>query len=251
MTVLRRQGDELVDLEKYRRVARALAQSQQMNAVLEERVRQKQDELERNFEALQRLSREAAVSEDRQRIMTDMHDGIGAHLIAALSLAESDEASMNDIAAVLRECIDDLRLAIDSLEPTENELLPALGNFRYRIEKRIRAVGVELEWMVDDLPMLPYLSPRNLLQVLRILQEAFANVLKHACATRIRFETGLAREPRRVLIRVSDNGKGFAAAAVNGRGLGNMARRAGSIGGEVRVSSSSEGTVVELFLPVT
>ena len=54
-----------------------------MNAELEERVRQKQRELERNFEKLQRLSREAAVAEERQRIMSDMHDGIGAQLISA------------------------------------------------------------------------------------------------------------------------------------------------------------------------
>jgi len=238
-----------MDLEKYRRIARALAQSQQMNAALEERVRQKQSELERNFEAIQRLMREAAVAEERQRIMTDMHDGIGAHLIAALSLAEGGESSMDDIATVLHECIDDLRLAIDSLEPTENELLPALGNFRYRVEKRLRAVGVELEWRVSDLPALPCLSPHNLLQILRILQEAFANVLKHAQATRIRLETGLVREPRQVLIRVSDNGKGFPTSAAKGRGLGNMARRAGSIGGELRVLSSLDGTVVELLLP--
>ena len=81
-----------MNLEKYRRVARALAETQRMNAELEARVQQKQRELEQNFEKLERLSRAAAVAEERQRIMTDMHDGIGAQLISALSLAESDEA---------------------------------------------------------------------------------------------------------------------------------------------------------------
>jgi signal transduction histidine kinase len=239
-----------VDLEKYRRVARALAESQRMNAELEERVRQKQRELERNFEKLQQLSREAAVAEERQRIMTDMHDGIGAQLIAALSLAESDGAAPRDIAAVLRECIDDLRLTIDSLDSTDNELLPALGNFRYRLERRLRGVGIELVWQVSDLPQLSYLSPRNLLHILRILQEAFANVLKHARATRVIVETGLAPGQRQAFIRVTDNGRGFAASGLDGRGLGNMARRAASFGGELRVSPGDEGTTVELLLPV-
>lgn len=239
-----------MDIEKYRRVARALAESQRVNAELEVRVEQKQRELENNFEKLERLSREAAVAEERQRIMTDMHDGIGAQLISALSLAESDDASQREIAVVLRECIDDLRLAIDSLESNENELLPALGNFRYRIDKRLRIVGIELDWKVDDLPKLSYLSPRNLLHILRILQEAFANVLKHARASRVRLETGLVPDRRNVFIRVTDNGAGFAASEIAGHGLGNMARRATSVGGQLSVTSSSNGTMVELILPI-
>jgi signal transduction histidine kinase len=239
-----------VDVEKYRRVARALAETQRMNAELEERVRQKQRELERNFEQLERLSREAAVVEERQRIMTDMHDGIGARLISALSLAESDDAPPREIAEVLRECIDDLRLAIDSLESAENELLPALGNFRYRIDGRLRTVGIELGWKVIDLPELSYLSPRNLLHILRILQEAFANVLKHARASRVQLETGFVPGTRQVFIRVTDNGRGFAASAIEGRGLGNMVRRAETVGGRLCVSSTHHGTTVELLLPI-
>lgn len=239
-----------MDLEKYRRVAKALAESQRMNVELEERVRLKQRELERNFQKLQALSREAAVAEERQRIMTDMHDGIGAQLIAALSLAETDGASPREIAAVLRECIDDLRLAIDSLDSSDNELLPVLGNFRYRLEKRLHAMGIELIWQVSDLPELSYLSPRNLLHILRILQEAFANVLKHAQATRVVLETGLSPNQRQAFIRVTDNGKGFAPPQAAGRGLGNMARRAASLGAELSVSPSQQGTTVELLLPI-
>jgi signal transduction histidine kinase len=239
-----------VDLEKYRRVAGALAQLQRTNAELEERVRQKQRELERNFDELQRLSRGAAVAEERQRIMTDMHDGIGAQLISALSLAESGDAPRGEIAKILRECIDDLRLTIDSLACADNELLPALGNFRYRIDGRLKTVGIELDWKVDELPQLSYLSPRNVLHVLRILQEAFANVLKHAHASSVRLETGVSPGQQRVFIRVSDNGKGFMSTQVQGRGLGNMARRAASLGGELSVSSTHEGTTVQLFLPI-
>jgi signal transduction histidine kinase len=239
-----------VDLEKYRRVARALAETQRMNAELEERVQQKQKQLERNFEQLERLSREAAVVEERQRIMTDMHDGIGAQLISALSMVESGQAPPAEIAAALRECIDDLRLTIDSLESTENELLPALGNFRYRIDARLRAVGIALDWEVSDLPDLSYLSPRNLLHILRILQEAIANVLKHAQATHVRVEVGSLAERRRIFIRLTDNGRGHAASAGEGRGLGNMRRRASELGGHLSVSSTQEGTVVELLLPI-
>jgi signal transduction histidine kinase len=45
------------------------------------------------------------------------------------------------------------------------------------------------------------------LHILRILQEAFTNVLKHAQADRVAVETGLEPDARRVYIRVSDNGR--------------------------------------------
>jgi signal transduction histidine kinase len=239
-----------MDLEKYRRITRALAESKRLNAELEERVRQKQVELQRQFDAMQRLSHEAAVAEERQRIMADMHDGIGAQLISTLSLVEYGEASKDQVVAALRECIDDLRLAIDSLEPTDEDLLPVLGNLRYRLEGRLRHQGIALDWQVNDVPRLACLTPRNVLHVLRILQEAFTNVLKHAGASRICVQTELQGD--RVAIRISDNGRGFlpAESATQGRGLGNMRTRARLIGAELQVVPSTAGTMLALLLPV-
>jgi signal transduction histidine kinase len=232
------------------RLGHALVESERLNAELDQRVRDKQAELEANFERLRQLTRDAAVVEERQRIMSDMHDGIGAQLISALSLAEQGDASSREVAAALRECIDDLRLTIDSLEPTDNDLLPALGNFRYRLEGRLKALGVQLDWQAHELPPLANLTPRTVLHVLRILQEAFTNVLKHARASRIRVETGTLPERRQAFIRVSDDGEGFANGKRPGRGLGNMQRRAAAAGGELSVTPTGQGTTVELRLAV-
>ena len=150
-----------------------------------------------------------------------MHDGIGAQLISTLSVVEHGSASREQIAGALRDCIDDLRLAVDSLEPTDAELLPLLGNLRYRLEARLRASGIALDWQVSDVPKLACLTPQNVLHILRILQEAFANVLKHAHARRIRVATAV--DAGRVSISVSDDGKGFdGSASARGYGLTNM-----------------------------
>jgi signal transduction histidine kinase len=238
-----------MDLAKYRRVSQALAESQRLNALLEQRVSEKQRELERQFVVMQRLSREAAVAEERRRLMADMHDGIGSTLISALSLVEGGEASQGQVAAALRECVDDLRLAIDSLEPTDGDLLPVLGNLRYRLEPRLKAGGITLDWRVDDLPRLAHLTPQNVLHVLRILQEAFANVLKHAGARRIRVTT--RAEGEHVLIAIADDGCGIvdAGTAGVGHGLANMRRRARALGGEVRWHDGAPGTTVTLVVP--
>lgn len=238
-----------MDLEKYRRVSRALAESQRTNAMLEERVREKQRELERQFETVQRLAREAAVAEERRRIMADMHDGIGASLISTLSLVESGAVSPAQVAVALRECIDDLRLAIDSLEPADGDLAPVLGGLRYRLEPRLKGAGIALDWQVHELPPLACLTPQNVLHVLRILQEAFTNVLKHAQASRIRVATAV--NAGRVSIEVSDDGVGFDGAPTpRGQGLRNMRNRARAIGGELRIVPSGAGTTLSLLLPI-
>jgi signal transduction histidine kinase len=227
----------------------SLNESEQLNKNLEQRVEQKQAELQANFQRVQQLEREQTIAEERSRIMSDMHDGIGAQLISTIGLAEHGRLSQQEMAAALRECLDDLRLTIDSLEPIDNDLLPALGNFRYRVDPRLRRQGIDLDWRVSDLPRLECLTPRNLLHVLRILQEAFTNVLKHARASLIRVETGLHPDGQQVFIRISDNGTGFSGEH-RGRGLANMQQRAERIGGVLQIQPSGQGTTLELRLPV-
>jgi signal transduction histidine kinase len=234
-----------------RRFVRSLNEAERLNAELEQRVEEKHAELERTYAKTQQLTREAAVVEERARIMSDMHDGIGAQLISTLSLVEQGDASPQQVATALRECIADLRLTIDSLEPTDNDLLPALGNLRYRLDGQLKKLGVTLDWQVRELPALACLTPHNLLHVLRILQEAFTNILKHAQADTIRVETGVDAAHGHVFIRVRDNGKGFTAGSPqHGHGLANMAQRAKTVGGELRILPSAAGTTLDLLLPL-
>jgi signal transduction histidine kinase len=212
------------------RFVRSLNESEKLNAELEKRVAEKHAELAQNYERVQMMERQQAVVEERSRIMRDMHDGIGAQLISALSLVEHGQCSGTEVAAALRECLDDLRLTIDSLEPTENDLLPVMGNLRYRLDERLRKQGIDLDWQVREVPGLSCLTPQNVLHILRILQEAFTNVVKHARATSIYVETGLDAAGEHVYIQARDNGTGFCGERT-GRGIASMSHRAKIIGG--------------------
>lgn len=197
---------------------------------------------------VQRLERQQAIVEERHRIMSDMHDGIGAHLISALSQVEHGQLSSAEVASALRECIEDLRLTIDSLEPTDDDLLAVLANLRYRLEPRLKRCGIELDWRVQGVPKLACLDPKNVLHILRILQEGFTNILKHADADRVSVETGVDRGS--VFVRVKDNGHGFAGEH-SGHGLASMQHRAQSIGGQLDIQPSPAGTTLKLLLPVS
>jgi len=195
------------------------------------------------------MERQQAIVEERSRIMRDMHDGIGAQLISVLSLVEHGELSATEVAAALRECLDDLRLTIDSLEPTEHDLLPVMGNLRYRLDGRLRKQGIDLDWRVGEVPRLSCLTPQNVLHILRILQEAFTNIVQHAHATSIHVETGLDTAGEHVYIRVRDNGTGFSGGRT-GRGIASMRHRAKVIGGRLDIQPSATGTTLNLLLPV-
>jgi signal transduction histidine kinase len=227
------------------RFMRALKVSEKLNLELEQRVARKHAELEENFRRLQEMERRTAVAEERRRIMSDMHDGLGSQLIASLDLVEHGNTPRTDIAEALRECLDSLRLTIHSLEPTENDLLTVLGGLRYRVEARLKKRGISLEWQVRDLPKLASLTPQNVLHILRILQEAFSNIVKHARAKTITVQTGFTEEY--VFIKVADDGCGFTAGR-EGRGLVNMRNRAQALGAKLDLMPSPAGTTLSLYI---
>lgn len=230
------------------RFVRAITVAEKLNLELEQRVAQKHAELEANFTRLQEMERRTAVAEERRRLMSEMHDGIGSQLISTLDLVERGDAPKGEIATELRECLDSLRLTVDSLEPTENDLLTVLGNVRYRLEGRLRRQGIALQWQVQDVPQLASLTPQNVLHILRILQEAFTNILKHAHAKTITVQT--ARTDAQVHVVVADDGIGFIGSR-EGRGLLSMRRRAQALGANLDIVPTTAGTTVTLRIPRT
>ena len=187
--------------------------------------------------------------------MRDMHDGLGAALMSSLVLVEQGRMQTEDIAIMLRECVDDLRLVIDSLEPVGQDLVTLLATMRYRLGRRLEHAGLKVDWAVRDLPALPWLDPSHALQVLRIVQETLTNILKHAEASRVRIETLLLQKPGlpdQVCVHIEDDGKGFDIDTIApGRGLRHLRQRAQKLNGDLDIhSQQGQGTRVTLLLPV-
>lgn len=236
-----------------RRYANAIDDVERSNASLEARLRERTRDLELSHERLRQVEKERAVVDERQRLMREMHDGLGSSLMSSLVLVEQGRLGSGEIAAVLRECIDDLKLTIDSLEPIGRDLVTLLATLRYRLGRRLEAAGLRLDWCVGDLPPLPWLDAVSALQVLRIVQEALTNVIKHARASSVTIAT--TQQAEGVCVTVADDGSGCAAGDVTGvngggRGLSNMRRRAEQLGGRIEMASDSSGTRIALYLPL-
>lgn len=200
------------------------------------------------------MEKSQALLQERQRLVRDMHDGMGSTLMTSMILAEHGQMSSAQTAITLRDCVDELKTVIDSLEPMDNNVLTLLGMLRQRFEDRMKGANLELIWHMGDVPPLPWLHPPQALHVLRIVQESITNVLKHARATQIEVSavTSLSSAGAdQVVITITDNGIGFDTTAQKaGRGLRHIRDRASMLGGSIAIESMPQGgTRVTLLLP--
>lgn len=232
--------------------SRSLAAQRAQSATMAQELAAQKEELSR-LHALERTAREAeAAALERSRIMQDMHDGLGSQLVSSLVMARAGELNSQQTYELLRSCIDDLRLAIDTSHGTQDSLLLALGNLRFRMQPRLKAAGITLHWETQPLDDTLPLHPQDQLPVLRIVQESLTNALKHANAKTISLKASLT--DTELDIRIEDDGRGFdvdaAKAQATGKGLNSLEKRARVLGGQLQISSSERGSVIWLRVPL-
>lgn len=228
--------------------------AERSNVLLEQRVREKERELEHHYARVSELEQLHAVGQERERIMREMHDGMGGHLVSALSMLDEEEGESPELADALRSSLDEMRVMIHSLDTSSSDIPTLLGSFRDHLEPRLRRAGIDFSWKVSDLPAIERFGPEDHLHILRIFQEAVTNALKHSDAGTITVATRIEDEDRptaRVVIEVMDDGRGLDVDVPAGYGLRNMRFRAKALGGSLELLRASPGTRVELRLPIS
>jgi signal transduction histidine kinase len=139
-----------------------------------------------------------------------------------------------------------MRLTLEAMSPESNDFLQAWGNFRFRWEQLLEASGLVSRWEMDSHDEgLVELSPHVIIQLLRIVQEALTNVLKHARAAEVAVR--LRTDERMIGIEVFDNGRGLGDAdAQAGHGLANMRARAQRVGAQLEITDRHPGVRVSV-----
>lgn len=232
------------------RYAHAIRQAERTTGELEQRVAEKVREIEENHARVEEARREYALSQERQRILDDVHDGLGASLVSLLRYIDSGHAELSNVERRVQEALQEMRVAIDALQPHGGNLAAALGSLRERLDGLLAGSGVHLTWRVDELPQVDELSPSSVFSLQRIVLEAVGNALKHSSANEVLF-AALLRQDGDIEVRVEDNGRGFdLARAHGGPGLTNMRARADRIDAGLEITCRpGGGTVVRLTIP--
>lgn len=238
------------------RYNRTLEEFRALNANLGERIAERETQLRGAFETLRVRQEEAAIAEERQRIMREIHDGVGSQLVGLLNMVAEPATGREALEEQTRLALDEMRMAVDALQPAHDNLATVLATLRFRLQPRLKAARIDLVWNVPELAGSPHLAPQAVLHLQRIVSEAFANVLKHARATRIIVAARIAAGPVPTLVfSLSDDGVGFdpfeAASRTGHFGVTNMRARAEGIGARLAiVSAAGAGTTVTLEWPM-
>ena len=201
-----------------------------------------------------------AQEDERRRLARDLHDEVNQALTAillrlealALDSPDANVEEVNELKRLVNQAMEELLNLARQLRPSaldDHGLMPAVEAQLKRFSAR---TGVEVALSSDGSP--DSLAEDVQTAVYRILQEALANVGRHAGATAVAVD--IHAEGGRLELRVRDDGEGFDPLAVthgngnrNGAGLGlsGMAERARLAGGELDVRSApGGGTTVTL-----
>ena len=231
----------------FQRFRAASAEARDLTRTLSERVAQKERELKASYDTLATLQRQQERSAERSRILRDMHDGVGMHLSVALRQVQSGLYDPPVVAALLQEGLDHLKLSIDGLNVAPGDVTALLANLRYRLEPRLKAAGIELQWLVEDIAPSPRLDDKGMRHLQFVVYEALANVLQHAHASTIIVQAHARADGLRLTI--VDNGCGMDTSQVPQRGLAAMRTRVQALGGVLNLRSEPGYTQIEVLLP--
>jgi signal transduction histidine kinase len=207
--------------------------------------------------------RSLAVTEERVRIAHEMHDGLAQVLASVNATAqavreylragriEEATAQLDRLAGAAREVLTEVRegiLALRAAGRTDRGMTDILRDF---VQQWQDQTGIETEVRVVDGVAL---ATEAELQVIRIAQEALANVRKHARARSVAVR--LEPDQGELRLEVVDDGRGFELAAAGAPssprfGLATMRERAQSIGARLTIESTpGNGTRVSLRVPL-
>jgi PAS domain S-box-containing protein len=184
-----------------------------------------------------------AQENERQELGRELHDNINQILVSCrlyLSLIKiSDTEQLNYLKmtdGMIKDAIKELRQLSHTLLPatlSDSNLVKALDNiFQTAIKSGVLEVAKDFSGFNQN-----NLSDHIKLNIYRIIQEQFNNILKHAKATRVYVR--LANNKETIELEISDNGLGAEIEkSVKGVGITNIRSRASLFSGEVHISTS-------------
>jgi signal transduction histidine kinase len=210
---------------------------------------------------LRQVAERSALLEERQRLARDLHDSVTQSLYSVTLFVQALRSSLrvgnrtlmqqyaDKLSETAQQALKEMRWLVYELRPALVEELGLVEAVRRRLEMVERRAGVGVEFSAGEIGEL---DAELESAVYQIAQEALTNTLKHAAATFISVQMGLAGPD--LYLEIADDGKGFDLAAVQddaGIGLASMRERAGRLGGSLAITSKpGRGARIRLTVPV-
>lgn len=195
---------------------------------------------------------------ERKRVAAELHDSLGQSLGLVKNKVlmikrdaekpELHEKQLKDLEEMVTEAIQEVRNISYNLRPLHLELLGITQSLHSLLEDVVETGLIELETDIQNFDNL--LTKANEMNVFRIVQESFNNILKHAQATVARIQ--ISKEDAMIAIRIEDNGVGIGPAATEKGGFGmiGIRERLNILNGQIEIlENSPSGTIINIQIP--
>jgi len=189
---------------------------------------------------------------ERQRIARDLHDDVAARMLTLIHTVKDDQT-----IALSRSILKSLRNSIYTLDNKSTvTILDAVTDARSELQDRLNSIGMQLLWQqCDELSGLSF-TPRQHINLNRILHEATTNSIRHANAQYMEVNIDLNRQ--HLIAKCCDNGSGFDVdKCIPGKGINNIKTRARELEGTAnwytvrdKETGATQGSCVEITFPV-
>jgi PAS domain S-box-containing protein len=235
--------------------------------LLEQSMRESATKLEKMVDERTSELRELSVrlmnmqDQEHRRIARELHDGLGQELAVAKivldsaiqqDLAPPTKRSCAEAISIIDRAIQQVRSMSHLLHPPLLDEVGLLSAISWYIDGLSERSGIQASLQVEPQEF-PRLAPDLETAIFRIVQEALTNVFRHASANHVWIT--LAQRGVQTIVTVRDDGRGIGAKIAElqpeslGVGIRGIKQRAKEFGGELRVSNSNPGTMVEVIIP--
>lgn len=241
---------------------RLLSREKTMRREVADELRVKKALLEKELAEKEVLINQSAHDLERQRLLQDLHDGMGLQLNGLMGLVEHGTLDRSELTSEVRTTLEQLRVMMDGTESFDGTLAELFGHVRYRVETRLSRHAMELVWVcqlasIDETNV----NPASALNLQRVMFELCTNIIKHAKATRVNVDIQVlvkADAKNELRIVVTDDGIGVAGSRdVNthdlaGAGTQSIKRRVSELNARYEITSNMpKGMRHVIDVPIT
>lgn len=246
--------------------ATALARNQRHRAESAAELQRQHDELKSQFDSQARELTELArhlqhvQEEERARLSRGLHDELGSVLLAArmdVTWMQQHSAGDDDVRerlerlkGVLDQGIELKRRVVEELRPTLLDTMGLLAALRWQVEETCGRADLRCNERFPQEE--PKFNRAGAIALFRVVQEALANIVKHARASKV--DLALEVTDHEVVVTVQDDGVGAAPTDLNrprSHGIAGLRHRIQVLGGRLEVESApNHGTTVRVWVPL-
>ncbi len=202
-----------------------------------------------------------AINKERERIITDLHDDVGAtlssmHIYGDLANTvwdtqpQQSKDMVGKIAKQSKELMNRMSDIVWSLKPAGEEKNSFTGRLKNYCADLLTGKNIVAVFAIDETLVAKVVNPLARKNLLLITKEAINNIAKYSKATNVNIT--FKQQEQYVLLTISDNGKGFNKSLVsNGNGLGNIEQRCKQLSGNCTIETSEgKGVTITCSFPI-